>query len=204
MVTVNDVMSHGAVTVVAVVKLARAPCLHLFPAVLLQNCGHGEFSGRMVLCVCVCSHMSSTCNLIAFTKFLSCWFLRNLEPQREILPILLQAAAWTVRSFIFSDVCHLLSASCTGASLSGEVKPEYWSSLFKSPGKGLQNVIILFFFFWLPHSIWSCRARDLIQAAIAVYATAAAMLNPSPSVPDWGSTLCPSASRDATNPIVSQ
>ena len=39
-------------------------------------------------------------------------------------------------------------------------------------------VFCLFFFFWMPHSLWSFQVRDQIQAAVVTYVTAAAMPDP--------------------------
>lgn len=52
----------------------------------------------------------------------------------------------------------------------------------------------IYFLFWAPHGHKEFpQAGDQIQAAVAIYAAAAAILDPLTNVPGWGSNLCPGA-----------
>ena len=61
--------------------------------------------------------------------------------------------------------------------------------------KLLVNLSIFFFFFfpffWPPHSIWSSQARDQIQATVATYTAAIAILDLNPLCPAEDGTCIP-------------
>ena len=67
------------------------------------------------------------------------------------------------------------------------------SLLFASEGNATR-VAYIFFLFWLPHGIWSSRARDQIRATVATYAEAVTTADPLIHVPGQGLNLCPDTS----------
>ena len=80
--------------------------------------------------------------------------------------------------------CIIPSSACLSTQHS-PILPGYLSLHHGS------SFLIYLFIFWLPHGIWSSRARDQNQAAVATYAAAATRLDPQPTVPGWGLNLHP-------------
>lgn len=54
-----------------------------------------------------------------------------------------------------------------------------------------------FSFFWCPCGMWSSWDRGKIRDAVATWATAAAVMDPEPTMLGWGWNQCPSTPQDA-------
>ena len=68
-----------------------------------------------------------------------------------------------------------------------------------SSATGLTRQIIFSFSFLA--GIRGFQARDQTQATVATYATTAAMLDPSPTTPGWGSNPCPGTAEKPLTPF---
>ena len=109
----------------------------------------------------------------------------------------------------YIHTCIPRARSCrvphAGASVPMELPPSPHVDVFTNPRSSLNCVIWGFFFFsplfGPPDGLWSSQARHQIQAAVATYTTAVAMLDPLTHCTrrGWGSSPCP---RAAETPLI--